>query len=516
MSGLRLRETFNRLLKTQFAQYLKKGAIATLVAASVVTPALAHHNDNSDLNTYNSNTRHSQELRHIQNEFNNAVRDRRMILVDPDWVQINRALNNVQDEKLRNRYITEYLLESGRLHLNQDYFKGQKDAEWKDPHTERFGVTTAQGQSMQVCIIFGGRGESDIKTRVRDFINVSKALHGKDVADADVKVTTDTATFKKFVNFHEIGHCMDDWYLPNMNSAKASSAQSYLMYYHKAETFGDVFSVLMMARDEGVTNIAETIADIRLANMALAGPFQVEWARQGSTSYYASFIYATHRSIRAAQDYIDQNGTTSLQMMSYKQIAQLASNIVDQNALNKNEYEALMALYATKFNLNVWNSLKGSMPYIAQHYNDAIKLRQEIAQGLIRVLDLKLKLGQDPLDVVTANLATVTPSAYINELKQKQGNPAVLDARAQALGNRLYQQAGGTNASINSLLQIFTLQKDIWRATLSGGTDAQRAQAMDDLSVAGKAVWYAAQKISGPAPANTNTAPAQQPPKAAP
>lgn len=515
MSALRLRETFNRLLRTQFAQYVKKGAIALAVAASVALPAAADHNENNDLRTYDSQTRNSLELRSLQQEFNRAVTDRRIILVDRDWIEINRALNDVRDnEALRNRYLTEQLVQQGRLHINSDFFKGLNDAEISSAHSQLVTATRDDGSDLRVCLVFGGQGDHDIATRIRDFIDVSRAIHGSDVHDAAVRSNLDPAVFKRYISYHEVGHCMDDFYLPQMRGDFSKDPVAFFMLYHRAESFSDVYGALLMARDQGVTDMARQAANIRLANMALAGPFQVEWSDPSSTTHYASFIYATHRSLNAAQDYIDKNGAAALQAMSYQQVAELARDIVDRTALNRLEHDALMYLFATKFDMTIWDRLKGTMAYVDARHPHALALRQEIAQGLREMLDLKhIAPGQDVLSAIPFR---GTPGEYIREMRQRGGNQVVQSIRAEALAGRLYRQAGGSRASIEDLLRVFTEHKDQWRATLSTGTEAERQQAMESLSVAGKALWLAAHRVRGtdPAAANQNTpapAPAPQP-----
>lgn len=515
MSGLRLRETFNRLLRNELTHYLKKGAAALLVAASVVLPASAAHNDKGDLTTYDSQTRNSRELRGIQQEFNRAVNDRRMILMDRDWIEINRALNDVRgNAELRNRYLTELLAQSGRLHVNPDYFKSLTDSDIQSAHTQVGTATAGDGSSFKVCVVFGGQGDQDITTRVRDFIDLSRAIHGSELNDAAVRAKLDPQQFKRYIHYHEIGHCMDDWYLANMRGDFSKDPVSYFMLYHRAESFSDVFGALMMAREEGVTDLARQVADIRLANMALAGPFQVEWSDPRSTTYYASFVYATHRSLRAAQDFIDSNGVAALKAMDYHQVAALARDIVDRTALNRMEHDALMYLYTTQFKMDTWDRLRSSMAYVAARHPYALQLRQEIAQGLGNLLDLRhLPPGYDPLAAIPFR---GNPGEFIREARQKMGDPAVLLARAERLSDRLYQEAGGSKATMDELLRVFTAHKDRWRNTLSTGTEAERKEAMDNLAIGGGALWLAAHKVRGTDPFATNDnnkpAPAQQQP----
>jgi len=503
MSGLRLRETFNRLLQNQFTSYLKKGVAGLLVAATVALPAAAHHNDNNDLRPQESNTRNSRELRSIQQQFNRAVTDRNIILMDRDWIEINRALNDVRNnEALRNRYLAEYLARAGRLHITPDYFKSTTDSAIVNPHSQLVQATTADGAALRVCIVFGGQDDLDIESRVRDFIDVSRAVHGNAVRDASVTVSTTPERFRQYVNYHEIGHCMDDWYLPAMKGDFSQDPAAFFLLYHRAESFADVYGALLMAREKGVTNIAGEAANIRLANGALAGPFQVRWSQPTSTSHYASFIYATHRSLRAAQEHVDRHGAASLQAMSYQEIAVLAHEIVDRTALNKMEFETLMALYATKFDRNVWDQLRETTPFIADRYAYAQQLRGEIEQGLRAVLDLRhLPPGADALAAIPYS---GTPVDYVREMQQKAGTPAAQAVRAQALAARLYAQAGGSRANMDDLLRVFTENKDRWRATLASGNAAERKQAMDNLAVAGKALWLAAHRVRGTDPNAVN------------
>jgi|GEM_PF-3370621 len=499
MSALRLREAFSRLHNTSFIRHLKKGAAAALVAASVALPAAAAHNDNDDLRVHNSNTSDSREVRSLAQQFNSAARNKLFVPMDRDWIEINRALGDVRDnEQLRNRYLAEYLLRSARIHVHPDLFKDMSDAAILSSRTQVLTANGSDGSKLRVCLIYGGRGEQDIKTRVRDFIDLSRVIHGEDFNNADVKTSLTPGQFRQLINYHEFGHCMDDWYLPNMNGDFSRDPLAFFMIYHRAETFSDVYGALMMAREHGVTNAARQLADIRLANMALAGPFQVNWSDPRSLNAQASFIYATHRSLEAAQEYIDRNGAAALRGMDYNQVAALARDIVDRTALNRLEYGALMYLFATKFDMSIWDNLKDRLPYVAERHALAVELRREIGEGLCAVLDLRhIPPGQD---VLSSMPFSGTPAEFMAEVKQKAGDPAALDARAAALSADLYRLAGGGRANIDTLLRVFTEKKDQWRAALANGTEAGKKEAMDNLAVAGKALWYPAHKVRGTDP----------------
>ena len=506
MSGLRLRKTFNRLVTNQFGDFLKKGAAALMIAGSLALPAQAHHNNNDDLNVRNSSSNHSQEVRSIQDKFNRAVRDRRMILVDRDWIQINRALNDVRnDTELRNRYLAEYLLRYGRLHLPTDFFKNTRDEDiFLSPHTRVF-TAYPQGKPLKVCTIFGGRGVMDGRSAVRDFINPSNVVHGAEIAGASIRLDPDAAKYKKFVTYHEIAHCMDDYFLPKM--AGAASHDERLAYYHRAETFSDVFSALIMARDEGITDMAETIASIRLANMALSGPYQTAWSSPLDSGYSASYVYATHRSVRAAQDYLDRNGTAGLAKMTYNEVADLASNIVSQNALNDLEAEALMYLFSNKFDLTVWDQVKDNVPYVRARYAYAVELKREMEEGLRAVLDLgHIPASQSALERITFAGAPYQRQAEARAYFDRKAQIAM----ARAVSAELVVGAGGRNATLDRLVETFSAKKDQWREALSSGSDAEKSEAMKKLEVVGYSLWLAAQQIKAMQP-SSDSAPATAP-----
>lgn len=497
MSGLRLRETFNRLLENQFVSYVKKGTAALVIAATLVFPAAADHNHADDLTKYKSDTEHSEQLRSIQDKFNRAVQDRRIILIDRDWLQINSAVNDIgQDQELRNRYLTEYLLTRGSLHMVGDYFKGMTDRDLLSPHSQLFAVPIPNQDPMQVCLVFGGRGELDGQTAVEDFIDVSRVLHGDELADADIQMYPDAEQFKEFVTYHEIGHCMDDYFLANMGQAQTLG--DYLALYHRAETFADVFGVLMMARDEGVTDIAEIIANKRLANMALSGPFQTAWSNPNSITHYASYIYATHDSVRAAQDYLDQNGVAGLQNMSYQDIAKLAQDITAKNALDDKEVDALLYLFAMEFDTGLWDRMRGQVKFVDERYQQALELKAKMEAALRNIFDLShIPAGQSVLDGIPFN---ADPAAVFKEAQAEQPDANILEARALALSQELLLKTGH-NPTIERLIDVFSELKDEWRETLSNGSAAEREKAMQSLQVAGQALGLAAKEIRGPAPA---------------
>ncbi|MCB9990487.1 MAG: hypothetical protein H6867_03785 [Rhodospirillales bacterium] len=506
MSGLRLREAFNRLLNHQYTQFLKRGAAAMMLTVSLSIPALAHHDENKELDVYSSGTKHSQELQSIQDRFNQAVKDRRIILVDRDWIQMNEAINNLPpgDTEQRKRYLVEYMVQRGQMHVPKEMFRNMSDDQLYDnPHAQTFMLRTAAGnQQVRVCTVYGARGEQDGPSAVRDFISASTAVHGPDIAGADIRLAPDARTYKQFVIYHEIGHCMDDWFVTGIRDAKTLGEQ--MSYFHRAESFADVHAALLMAREEGITDIAETIANTRLVNAALSGPYRSIWADPASKGYYSSYIYSTHRSVRATQDYIDKNGAQSLQALSYQEIAELARDIVDQNALSDFEAEVLLDLFDAKFDLSTWEKVKKDVPYIAKRYPVALQLKQEMEQALRTLLDLNhIPANQSALELMSF---AGNPYMRMAEL-QAQQNPFADEIRAMVLSRVLLKEAGGKNASIKDLTETFIRSKDQWRADLLSADDTDRKEAQDNLKVAGRALRLAAQTIRDNAPSSNTPKP---------
>ncbi len=493
MSGLRLMETFNRLVKGQFTQHLKKGAVALALTTALAAPVAAHHNDNNDLDVRQSNTIHSQDLRTIQDRFNRAVTDREILLMDHDWIQINRAVSDVREDlDFRDRYLIEYLSRRGRVHINNEFFYPVSDDYLKAPHAQFVNIAPADGgKDFKLCIVYGEQGEKDGKTAIKNFMDLSRTIHGPDIGTATIQNVPNAAHWKKFISYHEIGHCMDDWYMPSIT--KAENTKEYLASYHRAETFADVYSVLLMAREEGITDIARSMTNVRLAIAALSGPFQTTWKDPDKIGYHAGYIYATQRSIRATQDYIDRNGTKDLYEMSYKDIAKMAHDIVDKNALNNLEAETLMSMFFMKYNMDIWEKMKDDVPFITEHYPYALELQAKMERALRSVLDL----SHIPEDQSVLELLTFpgSPDAYAQE-RRGEVDYEGLDARAKTLAKTLASQS----PTVEILIKTFTENKDAWRKTLSNGTDAEKKEAMDNLTVAGEALRLAVHEIRGTDP----------------
>ena len=493
MSNLRLRETFNGLLSNWFFSSLKKGAAAFTIVLALSGSVVADAEEENM--PQNAGTEHSQHLQSIQEEFNQAVQDRRMILVDRDWLQINTALENPTNEQdIRNKMLQNYILDRGNINIDETFFEQMTDRDLLMPHTQIITLTNGQGDQMRGCMVYGGRGELDGEEAVRDFVDLSTAMHGQTLDNADVLNAPNAEAFKEFITYHEIGHCMDDFFISEMNNAQ--SLQEYLAYYHRAESFSDVYGALMMARNEGVTDIADKVARLRLANMALTGPIQVEYASANSPGHYMSYIYATHRPVSAAQDYLDQNGTAGLENMSVQEVAELARDIVNQHALTQKEADALMYLFAMDHDMSVWEGLKDQVSYINERYDDAVTLRQEMDQALREQFDLgQIPAGSSALDLISFDGTIVD---LIIERNQEL-DLVELETRARVLADELLQLAG-TGADENRLVEVFIQEKDQWRRDLDDQDSAIRESARENLEVATKALRRAVMIVRGQDP----------------
>src|SRR5690606_7572941 len=120
---------------------------------------------------------------------------------------------------------------------------------------------------------------ADLTPRAQEgrIIGLIPRLH-TDLAKLPFLRTLPPDVMKRYTDYHELGHCMDTYYLDKAGFDPMQNIDLWIEMRHQAEVYGEVFATLMLARD-GVNNVAGIRADHRLASIALNGTFLVQMAQ---------------------------------------------------------------------------------------------------------------------------------------------------------------------------------------------------------------------------------------------
>lgn len=429
-----------------------------------------------------STTIHSERVMDLQELFNNAVHDRTLVFIDRDWFQINFS-NNSNDAYTNARIFSEYIEERTGKEIDPAIL-----APFVRYLATGAGVTfpmgevpTMDGDTINLNIVIGHWDDKDAETSMREFMNLHGSIVGP-LANDDLQLEMSLEDLKKFIDYHESGHAMDDWYVHQ--ASEALTPNDYLFLRHKAEVFAEVFSLYMMAREGNIDHV-EALKNMRIIAGATGGPLSVQGRSPADPSAYGAYSYMLHRAIQGAFDRISQMDPSDLQNLSVQEIQQLSHQITEQYAFDDEiSMQAITYLFRNNYDLTELEANRHQSAEQQQIYDRALEIKQEFGEAFDAMFDLSNH--RLTADNVMDNLPLMIP--------QQSGWPQGPDRQAivSAL-NELIQEAGGpANITVDSMIEAISERKDELRTILEDGTnDAQMAAARSELSLMPHIVYNA-------------------------
>lgn len=425
----------------------------------------------------------SNRIAELQQRFGNLVRDVKVIVIDKDWFQKNAVLNGVppyqyalppaQAQTVR-QLAEEFARSRSGLPFSAESFTGlEKEMLSAEAQTYRlpYGRTEQEVESGQqnVCLLYPHYADWDRDSYYKTFLGLNPAIHG-DIANAPLRDPQSLEFMKRFVDYHEIGHCYDRWNVPT--AAQSQNGGQFLTNRHKAEVFAEVFANLMLARD-GYTGFSQKQADLRLAIAGLSGPVKAALSNPREVDFYMTSVYLLQEGSRNAGMEIERLGVSRLQAMSMEDVLTLANDITNRSVFDLQETSSAvgyMMYYAYDF--TIWEQARLTNPVIERRYQIAQRLKADMEGAVQRVLNLGSRT-QPVLQPASFNFEGLTFSSR---------GATALQARARGLANDL-QARMGFNRSRENLLRVYTARKDELRQTLEGSDSVAKEQAMIDLKL---------------------------------
>ncbi len=445
-----------------------------------------------------SETSFSRRIEALQQRFGNMMPDVKLVAVDKDWFQQNAILNGTRahqyapndDEKSTiRRLASEYVRARTQISFNPVVFEGlERDVLRTEGMAIKFqyGATREEAKSSEknICLLFPHYADKSRDQYYGDLINRNASINGP-LANTPLREPADIEYMKRFVDYHEIGHCYDRWYIKNVSME--NGPQAFLESRHKAEVFGEVFANLMLARD-GYQNFSQKQADLRLAIAAFGGPLSARVNDPGDVKFYMTYAYLLHEGSRNAGREIERLGTVALQALSMDEILDLAHDITERSTFDAGYVPVAVAyMMANRYDLSGWESQRAASPQAEQIYQTMIKLRYEMEQAVRRVFDFG-----DRVEPV------LRPASFdFSNPSFPRAGASALEARARELGREL-RQGLGWSPSANNLARAFQQKKDALRRVLETGSAQAQDDASRDLGLMHMALKYAYDALPQP------------------
>ena len=458
--------------------------------ALVVTPTHRARIDES-LSVQPSHTALSRRLEALQQRFGNLMPDVKIVVMDKDWFQQNAILNGARaqqyeqndDEKsVMRRLASFYVRSKTQIAFDPSVFEAlERDVLGTEGMALKFqygdSAEAARDSSQNICFLFPHFADKSRDQYYETLIRRDPSINGA-LAQAPLRNPMDYEYMKRFVDYHEIGHCYDRWYVKAIK--QADNPRTALESRHKAEIYGEVFANLMLARD-GYTDFSQRQADLRLAIAAFGGPFSARVNNPASIQFYMTYAYMLHEGSRNAQQDIERLGTARLQRMSMEDILELAHQITERSALDINHAPVAVAYMMSKrYDLSGWEPERTRSESHEIVYQMMVRLKADMEGAVRRVFDF----GDRTEPVLQPASFNFENPVFRFE------SAAAQQARVAQLGRELRQGMGAAPTPYN-LIQVYQRRKDSLRQVLHTGNSTAQRDAARDLSLMQQALKHA-------------------------
>lgn len=283
-------------------------------------------------------TAYSKYVDEQNSYWENANPEHKIILLDSDYIDSAVALSSYLGfPKTRQQAMYDYAAKRGikmnpyYLHYLEQALMLQRNPSARVESYENYMLL--QSGEKEACIIAPAWTEMNVKELGGKWVGgaPAAAFGFKDLDGKELKMSVEE--FRKFIDNHEIGHCMDNVTMPNMKFGNGIES-SWMR--HKAESFADAHAALTSAR-LGFHKTYRKIADLRATASKFQGPYIAKMANGG----FSSGVYSTAPTLEGVGRYLAENGAEGLKSMSKMEIADLAQKIMAENAMTLEEYKDL-------------------------------------------------------------------------------------------------------------------------------------------------------------------------------
>jgi len=262
-----------------------------------------------------------------------------------DWrFMKNQAFgkDKIQEAK-RAEIIKAYVLEKTNVSLTDNdasnfepYLTILKDSAVALPLNESFSGPA------KICGVFPADPNSNQRLEMERILGLGLEEAYGNIGYDQIKPKISYEDLALFSLYHEVGHCLDQEFMPKTFSNYDDSHG-----VHQSESFAETFALLALAR-EGKTDLGTRRAAIRTIYSQKLGKFLATHPGNGfgNPNYvYGGIIYYLSPVLNKGQELIEQD-LESIRNMSTQELLQLAKKIVVENSLHSRVFQGLYSVLA--------------------------------------------------------------------------------------------------------------------------------------------------------------------------
>lgn len=254
--------------------------------------------------------------------------------MDSHFFQADAFGQNAQKLQLRMQLIQKYIQEKTNIQINdteagnlETYAYQAKDSAIAFPLTN-------------ICVVMPADPSSNQRLETERILGLNaRQAYGNISYDQIIP----KMTFKEmqlFSLYHEIGHCFDQKFLPQLIENQEDPHGTHL-----SESFAESFALLMYSQDNK-KQIYQNRADMRTIYSQVVGRFMATHSENGFGNplyEYGGLIYHLSPILHATQNYIK---TDNVKSFSLNKIAQIATTLVDAHSLDARSFHMIQRVFS--------------------------------------------------------------------------------------------------------------------------------------------------------------------------
>ncbi|TNF25949.1 MAG: hypothetical protein EP319_15030 [Deltaproteobacteria bacterium] len=292
----------------------------------------------------NANTRMGELVDYIQNKYVTQFKDHPILVLKKDELNFRLAKKRLfgkENEKQRVSEIGNYIKEKTGVELTYNdgtnidtYVSILKNSAVALPLVESY-----TSKKRKICVVFHADPSSNQRLESERVLalKTQEAYGNIDFDQLNHRLPFDV--LKKFSIYHELGHCMDREFMPNVDPYEDSHG------VHESESFAETAGLFFLAK-EGIKDAGRNRAKMRTVYSRKMGQFFVDNPQNGFGNpnfRYGGIIYNLSPVLNAGQDLLD-NDSNQITNSSLDSMLGTAEKIVKENALPFRAFNAI-AMY---------------------------------------------------------------------------------------------------------------------------------------------------------------------------
>lgn len=372
----------------------------------------------------------TSEIRSAQNEFGSLMKYPILIFGQDEIDELflkNQAYGDSKEKKQKRLEVIQSYVKS-KINLNITL----QEADQYEPF-----LTVLKGSAValpllnrgdrnnyyKMCAVFHASPNSNERLEIERILGLRTPGVYDNQAYESIKAKLAYEVLAKFSLYHEIGHCLDQTFLPTTYQYGGEDAHAV----HESESFAELMGLFLLTQ-KGYSNIARTRGLLRTIYSRKMGRYFAQNPSNGFGNPFfvaGGVIYYLDPVLRAGDEVI-RSSRGGFSKYTLEELRTHARDIVKANALNSRSFHAILRFHSEK---NADDALRQYREYsysspdlFFNAYSDLIIYSDYTGYALSRILDndaVEVDGGEFLSPVEMRELCTLVVTGQASELRER-------------------------------------------------------------------------------------------------